>query len=222
MMRKSVLFSGSLLAVWLVSSCGGPAPTPDAVDKWRGATPHLRVEGQLKGEKISINLTGEAAADVLQLRCRREYFADKDDAGVLNVATAVPSEVKIIWKFATDAGVDSAELEIKRHDFRANAAGDKATAIVRSDLMQPTGADFWFEYQKNDPDSGVKTLEYGAQSGTYTHGTYDCTRDSAKPALCAAQTGTQGGFFTGVWSETDKLSASWTANCNEDKVEARP
>ncbi len=215
------MLTGTVVAVSCSSSTGGTGT--DTLDKWRGSTPHLRVEGQLKGEKISINLTGAQASDVLNLRCRREYFADSNDAGVLNAATAIPSEVKIIWVISDDGGVvNSAQLEFKRHDFRSNKEGDKVTAIPRNDTMLPTGQNFWLEYQKNDPDGGVKLLEYGAQSGTYTHGTYDCPRDAAKPAVCQAAMGTMGGFVTGVWSDTDKLSASWTANCNTDRLEAKP
>jgi hypothetical protein len=120
------------------------------------------------------------------------------------------------------------EIELKHHDFRSNTAGDQLTAVLRQDAFetQPLPADnFWLEWQSNDPEP--KADQYGAQSGTYTHGEFQCTPDATHPTLCGAEgkhaaNGDVGGFVTGVWSETDNAKISFTAHCIQDSVEPSP
>src|SRR3954471_6139289 len=89
-----------------VLSCGSNnMMMNNVVDHWLGPTPHLRLEGTLKGEKVSIDMTGAAAADTTQLWCRREYFADAVDGG-LDLTTSVPSEVKILYNQGTHTSWD--------------------------------------------------------------------------------------------------------------------
>ena len=229
MRTKLMMAVIAVSGVGLVMSCSGGNDMMMMMgfDKWEGDTPHLHVEGTVKGTKVSINLTGADAMDTAKLYCKREYFADPNDAGMLDLSTATPSEVKIIWNIGSGQdGYEVAELEIKRHDFRANAKDDKVTFVTRNDAMQPTGQNAWLEIQKNTPDAGIaaapKVLEYGAASGTYTHGEYECTRDATNMALCStADKGKMGGFIDGTWTDTDKLKASWTAICIKDAPEAR-
>ena len=221
-----------------VTPDGGSTPT---LDHWQGATAHFWLEGTITQTNggtptpIKINIEGADATDTTKLHCRREYFADPmtDGSGNLDYSTATPSELKIYFDY-TDSGDHTLKhglVALKRHNFLANHAGDTVTAINRDGTTAAAADQFFLVFQANSApstDPSVTTLiKTTAQSGTYTHGEYQCTPDATNPKLCGAigthaANGDVGGFASGVWSASENLKVSFTAPCTVDFVEARP
>jgi|GEM_PF-4011703 len=217
-----------------LSGCGDDTKVDPPVEltNWQGETPHLWIEGTLTQTNggtptpISVKIEGADALDATKLHCRREYMADPDANGDLDYSTATPSELKVYFDYAdADGTTKHGIVELKKHDFKANQAGDTVTAINRDGTTIANANQFFFVYQANDA-GGTALIKTTAQSGTYTHGEYQCTPDATNPALCGplgdhAAMGNVGGYVTGIWSASENLKVSFTAPCTTDFVEAR-
>lgn len=246
-MKRSIGYlMGASFAVAALFACGGNSSTSD-LTKWLGPQPHFVMKGVLHVQDsylpdggngpivekdFNIDLEGADAEDTNKLYCKREYFANGPDDQHLDYSTAVPSEIKVIYNFVdADGNPQSGQIELKHHDFRSNQPGDQLTAILRpGNDAKPGANEFWLEWQNNHPKA--KTANYGAQSGTYIHGEYQCTPDATYPKLCGEETsqakpfhapnGDVGGFVKGIWSPTDHATVSFTAHCIQDSVEVNP
>jgi hypothetical protein len=230
---KALFFAGMGVFCLGFLGCGGDDPQPPAeLTKWEGSTPHFWLEGTITQTNggtptpISIKIEGADATDTTKLRCRREYMADPDSNGDLDYTTATPSELKVYFDYTdADKTVKHGIVEFKKHDFRANQPGDTVTAINRDGTTVANASQFFFVYQANSAD-GTSLIKTTAQSGTYTHGEFQCTPDATNPALCGplgdhAPMGNVGGYASGVWSASENLKVSLTAPCTTDIVEAR-
>lgn len=228
---KTLCLAGIAVLGLGFAGCGDTTEGPAPLTEWQGETPHFWLEGTITQTNggtptpISIKIEGADATDASKLHCRREYFAQPDAEGNLDLSTAVPSELKIYYNY-TDADKTQKQgiVDLKRHNFLANQPGDTVTAINRNKTT-PAGEDqFFLVLQVNDAN-GAAVVKTTAQSGTYTHGEYECTPDATNPKLCGpvgdhAANGNVGGFASGVWSASENLKISFTAPCTTDFVEA--
>jgi hypothetical protein len=208
-----------------LAGCGGTSGD-SAPTEWQGATPHLNVVGFIDGENINIQLTGADAANTAKLWCEREYQVPTDTAGNPIYNMGHNSEVRIRLP-ATTTGMPARGLaiELKMHDYQDDAAGTTTPVIVRDDNNPPCTADgcaqpkvMWLGWTWHDLATDAVIYKMAAQSGSYKSGEFTGAKDSTG-LFIMENSGNVGGFATGQWSTTEKISVSFDAKCTANNVD---
>jgi hypothetical protein len=222
-MQAWVRFVGVAALAAAAVGCGGS--DSGTVDKWMGSARHLRIVGNMMGEKIDINIAIPDANDTTKLWCEREYQVPNDaTTGMPDYALGHNAEVRIKGPVTMNGVTRLLDFGLKRHNYQADAPGTIVPVIPRDDANSPCGlnsctnANMWLSWTWRNPADNSVLYKSAAQSGSFTLGEYVGTPD-ATGLLIPVNTGDIGGFATGQWSATDSISASFDANCTTNQID---
>jgi hypothetical protein len=222
-MRSWVRYAGVMVLSTVTYGCGGSGST--GVDKWMGATRHLRVVGTIMGEAVDVDISGATANDTTQLWCEREYQVPNDLSGMPDYAHGHNAEVRVKGRTVVNGEMRLLDIGFKRHDWQLEPAGAVVPVIPRDDANSPCGlsvgctnANFWLSWTWRNPTDNSVIYKSAAQSGNATLGQYVGTPD-ATGLMVAANTGDVGAYATGQWSATDSVQVSFDASCTKNTVD---
>jgi hypothetical protein len=214
---------GVAMMAMVTIGCGGAES--GNVDKWQGATRHMRVVGTIMGEKIDIDLSGAAANDTTQLWCEREYQIPNDVSGAPNPSGGHNSEVRVKGLTTVNGQMRLLDIGWKRHDWQVQATGTSVPVIPRDDANSPCGLtagcsndSTWLSWTWRNPADNSVIFKSAAQSGNARLGEYVGT-PGADGLTIPPNTGNVGGFAEGQWSATDSIALSFDANCTKNTVD---
>jgi hypothetical protein len=207
------------------SSSSGGGPSTPAPTAWLGAKQHFVAVGTINGEQIDINLTGDAAKDVMNLWCEREYQVPSDASGNPIYSMGHNSEVRIEVPLTFNGQARKLELALKMHQFQADKPGTVVPVVPRDDNNPPCAATgctkpgvMWLGWSWINPTDGSLIYKEAAISGSFKLGEFTGSVDSTGLEIMQ-NTGTVGGFAMGTWSATEKLSVSFDANCTVNDID---
>ena len=213
-----------LVCAAVIVSCGDDSSS-SAPTKWLGPTPHLRIVGTINGEKLDINITGAQAANTTALWCEREYQVPTATNGQPDYSMGHNSEVRFKAPVTINGQARILDLEIKMHNFQADASGTVVTVVPRDDNNPPCAATgctqpthMWLQWVWINPTDGTNLYKMAAQTGQLTTGEFTGSPD-ATGLLITENTGSVGGFATGQWSATESLTVSFDVKCTTDDID---
>ncbi len=192
--------------------------------EWMGDQPHFAIRGTLNGENLDVTLEGDAAKDLENLHCLREYqvpseatSTDETDAGVEDWENGKMSEVQVIVQLNVNGTSRELDLELKRHNYQADEVGTEVTIIPRDDSKEPGSTEMWSEIEWYENDENI--YEQASQEGTFVLKRFTGTPGEDNPLVIPENTGSVGGVLTAKWSPTETVSISFTADCTGNSVE---
>jgi hypothetical protein len=205
---RAVACSGALAL-----GCGDDAGKGDE-GGWGGETSHLRAEGSVDGEKISLDLDA-AAVTANELHCELEYTAPALADGMPDYAKGRLNEVKIEGFVTVGDEKRGLEIELKMHDFQSDAPGTKVKVVPRSDTKPPAATEAWLEWEWHDAMTDEELYQAAASAGTITVELFEGEVDATGLVIPEGRIGIT---FSGRWSETEEMTASFTLPCIEAEV----
>jgi hypothetical protein len=205
---------GAVACVGAVAfGCGDDAGKDDD-GGWGGEVTHLRAEGSVDGEKVSLDLDAAAVAEN-ELHCELEYTAPALEGGMPDYANGRLNEIKIEGFVTVDDEKRGLEIELKMHDFQGDEPGTKVKVVPRSDTKPPAATEAWLEWEWHDAVSDEELYQAAASAGTITVELFDGEVDDTGLVI---PTGRIGISFSGRWSETEEMTVSFTLPCTEAEV----
>jgi hypothetical protein len=185
---------------------------------WQGGAAHLMVKGHLNGEDLDVAITGEDAADTATLWCGREYGGPPDANGDPDVTRAKLYKTNIYAQVTIGGEDRRLELELKPHDFQADAVPSTTRIIARVDEESVATDATWLDFEWHTPDGEGDLLETSAQTGTFELELYS-GEPGADGLIIPAGEGSIGGRLDAKWSENERLQVSVTAPCTESELD---
>lgn len=197
----------------LALGCGDDASKDDAKG-WAGESLHLRAEGSVNGEKVSLDLDADAVA-AGELHCKLEYTAPALPDGMPDYAKGKLNEIKIEGVVTVGEEQRGLEIELKMHDFQSDEPGTRVTVVPRDDTAAPAASEAWLEWEWHDAVSDEELYQAAASDGSITVELFEGEVDATGLVIPQGKVGIT---FTGRWSETEELTASFTLDCTEAEV----
>ncbi|AKF03900.1 hypothetical protein [Sandaracinus amylolyticus] len=206
---------GSLLCIAALAGCGAPDEGGRDITEWMGDDYHFEAVGFLHGEELDISL-GASAADSTLLFCTREYTVPQAADGTPRYDQGQLTELKINAFVEVEGERRQIELELKRHDFQADAVGTETAIVPRTATGEPGASEAWLEWEWHD-ESDATTFEAAGQTGTVVLELYDGQPDETGLVIPDGM-GAVGVHWTARWSETEEIRGSFTVPCTTSVV----
>jgi hypothetical protein len=168
----------------------------------------------VNGEKLSLDLDA-AAVDEGELHCELEYTAPALADGMPDYAKGRLNEIKVEGFVSVGEELRGLEIELKMHDFQGDEPGTTVKVVPRSDTMPPAANEAWLEWEWHDAMTDEEFYQAAASAGSIVVELFDGEVDATGLLI---QSGRVGITFTGRWSETEEVSASFTLPCTEAEV----
>lgn len=195
----------------IAAGCGDDGdPAGGMLTAWKGATQHFELQGTLNGEMLNVKL------DAAKVSCAREYEVPVVN-GAADYGKGKLAEVKIKAEITIGAETRNAEIELKKHDFRKDAAGANVKIIARAADTSPAAGEMWFEWEWHKPADDSTIWESAAQSGSFVLGEFTGQPDQTGLVIPEGM-GTIGGFLTAKWANLEEIRMSFTARCTKNDV----
>ncbi|MCA9575696.1 MAG: hypothetical protein R3B40_08720 [Polyangiales bacterium] len=199
-----------LTTLTLVPGCGGE--DGGSTLAWQGAEPHFVVQGTIDGRDLDLDLDETNAT----ITCQREYIVPLVD-GVEDPSMAAFVEVELTALFTYMGQEYEFQVELKEHDLQSDPEGTIVTITPRVDTMLPPPDQVWLEFEWESADL-LDEYEQAAQQGTVTLQLLSGTPPT-NSNIIPDDTGTIGVTASAVWSATERLEFSITADCIENDLE---
>ena len=162
--------------------------------------------------KFVLRMIGEVVLHSLSSFVR-EFEIPLDADGNPDYAAGKFVEIKV--SAIPVEGGDRIELELKQHDFSADAAGATVAIVPRDDTVAPASNEMWAEWEWHSASDDETTFESAAQTGSLVLGVHEGEVDSTGLVLTG---GSVGGFLRARWSQSEEVTISFTVPCTEEKL----
>ena len=209
-MRSAIVFSVPTLAL-VIASCGGGDGTTTL--GWRGSEPHFVVQGFIGGREIDIDVDATTA----EISCVREYAVPTID-GQPDESMAVYNETEVDVVFTYMGQSYDFQLEFKEHDLQdGTTVGSDITVVPRVDTEPPAANEVWVEFEW-ESDDGLDTYEQSAQQGTVTLQLFSGAPAQGSNVIPEGE-GSVGLTGSAIWSASEQLDFTLTAECDTNDIE---
>lgn len=223
-MARTACTTFGLVGMLLGANCGH-SDDMTGITAWAGSEVHLRVQGTVHGEMIDINIAAPDAENTVALWCEREYQVPNDVNGKPIYSMGHNSEVRFKAPVTIAGQARLLDFGIKRHNSQVDAAGTVVNIIPRDDANSPCslnncpkGGPAWMSLTWRNPADNSVLYKSAAISGTWTLGEFLGTPDQ-NGLFIPPNTGTVGGYGSGVWTATESLALTVTAHCTVNQVD---